>query len=164
MTIECVSPVDGRVYVQRPAATPAQIEQTLQRARAAQVPWQRVSVPERVRIIERFCQEFEQRGKDIATELSWQMGRPMRFAGSEVRGTLERARYMAGIAATALADLEAGPKPHFRRFIRREPLGVVFTVAAWNYPYPDRCQQRRARAARRQCRGAETLGPNALVR
>jgi acyl-CoA reductase-like NAD-dependent aldehyde dehydrogenase len=26
-------------------------------------------------------------------------------------------------------------KPGFRRFIRREPLGVVFTVAAWNYPY-----------------------------
>ena len=28
-----------------------------------------------------------------------------------------------------------GAKAGFRRFIRREPLGVVFTVAAWNYPY-----------------------------
>jgi acyl-CoA reductase-like NAD-dependent aldehyde dehydrogenase len=135
MTLDCVSPVDGRVYARRPAATAAQIEQALQRARAAQAPWQRVPVPERVRIIESFCQEFEQRGTDVATELSWQMGRPIRFAASEVRGTLERARYMAGIAATALADLDAGPKPGFRRFIRREPLGVVFTVAAWNYPY-----------------------------
>jgi acyl-CoA reductase-like NAD-dependent aldehyde dehydrogenase len=135
MILDCVSPVDGRVYVQRPPATATEIEQTLQRARAAQTPWQRVSVPERVRIIERFCQEFEQRGMDVATELSWQMGRPIRFAGSEVRGTLERARYMADIAATALADLDAGPKADFRRFIRREPLGVVFTVAAWNYPY-----------------------------
>ena len=70
MTLDCVSPVDGRVYVQRSAATAAQIEQTLQRARAAQMPWRRVSVPERVRIIERFCQEFEQRGRDVATELS----------------------------------------------------------------------------------------------
>ncbi|MBV8495812.1 MAG: aldehyde dehydrogenase family protein, partial [Gammaproteobacteria bacterium] len=49
--------------------------------------------------------------------------------------TLERARYMIGIASAALADLDAGPKAGFRRFIRREPLGVVFTVAAWNYPY-----------------------------
>jgi acyl-CoA reductase-like NAD-dependent aldehyde dehydrogenase len=135
MTIDCVSPVDGRLYARRPVATAAQIEQALQRARTAQVSWQQVPVPERVQIIERFCQQFEQRDTDIATELSWQMGRPIRFAGSEVRGTLERARYMAGIAATALADLDAGPKPHFRRFIRREPLGVVFTVAAWNYPY-----------------------------
>ena len=63
------------------------------------------------------------------------MGRPIRFAPSEVRGTLERARHMIGIAASALADLDPGAKAGFRRFIRREPLGVVFTVAAWNYPY-----------------------------
>jgi acyl-CoA reductase-like NAD-dependent aldehyde dehydrogenase len=42
---------------------------------------------------------------------------------------------MTRIAAEALQDVDAGPKQGFRRFIRREPLGVVFTVAAWNYPY-----------------------------
>ena len=52
-----------------------------------------------------------------------------------MRGTLERARYMAAAAASALSDLDPGPKAGFKRFIRREPLGVVFTVAAWNYPY-----------------------------
>src|SRR5213080_4005909 len=35
MSIKCVSPVDGRVYAERTAATPAQIDQALQRARAA---------------------------------------------------------------------------------------------------------------------------------
>ena len=53
---------------------------------------------DRAAIIERFCSEFEQRGPQIATELTWQMGRPQRFAASEVRGTLERARYMNAIA------------------------------------------------------------------
>jgi acyl-CoA reductase-like NAD-dependent aldehyde dehydrogenase len=85
--------------------------------------------------MERFCTEFERRGADTATGLSWQMGRPIRFAPSEVRGTLERARYMTACAGAALADIDAGPRTGFRRFIRREPLGVVFTVAAWNYPY-----------------------------
>src|SRR5690606_28207218 len=47
----------------------------------------------------------------------------------------ERARHMIAIAPQALADIDAGPKPGFTRFVRREPLGVVFTVAAWNYPY-----------------------------
>jgi len=135
MSIRCVSPVDGRVYAERTAATAAQIDQALHRARVAQPLWRRVPLAERTALIERFCREFEQRGPAVAHELSWQMGRPTRFAPSEVRGTLERARHMAGIAATALADLDAGPKPAFRRFIRREPLGVVFTVAAWNYPY-----------------------------
>ena len=133
--LRCVSPVDNRVYVERATATAAQIDQTLQRARTAQRQWRQVPLGERAAIMERFCAEFERRGTEIATELTWQMGRPVRFAPSEVRGTLERARHMTVIAASALANVDAGPKPGFRRFIRREPLGVVFTVAAWNYPY-----------------------------
>jgi len=135
MKLTTISPVDGRVYAERSAATAADIDATLTRARAAQREWRAVPLAERAAIVERFCGEFGRRGAQIATELSWQMGRPIRFAPSEVRGTLERARYMTGIAASALAEVDAGPKSGFRRFIRREPLGVVFTVAAWNYPY-----------------------------
>ncbi|HYL03845.1 MAG TPA: aldehyde dehydrogenase family protein [Steroidobacteraceae bacterium] len=133
--IRSISPVDGRVYAERAPASLAEIDRTLARARATLPAWRETPVPERAALIERFCTEFERRTPEIAAGLSWQMGRPIRFAPSEVRGTLERARYMAGIAAAALADLDAGPKAGFRRFIRREPLGVVFTVAAWNYPY-----------------------------
>jgi acyl-CoA reductase-like NAD-dependent aldehyde dehydrogenase len=135
VSLSSISPVDGRLYAERAPADAAWIDQTLERARAAQPHWRRVPVAERAAIVERFCSEFERRGAEIASGLSWQMGRPIRFAPSEVRGTLERARHMTALAATALADLDAGPKPGFRRFIRREPLGVVFTVAAWNYPY-----------------------------
>jgi acyl-CoA reductase-like NAD-dependent aldehyde dehydrogenase len=133
--MKTISPVDGRVYVERAPAADAEIEATLQRARAAQLQWRRVPLAERAALMESFCAAFESRGAEIGSELSWQMGRPIRYAPNEVRGTLERARYMIGAAAAALADLEPGPKPGFRRFIRREPLGVVFTVAAWNYPY-----------------------------
>jgi acyl-CoA reductase-like NAD-dependent aldehyde dehydrogenase len=135
MSLSCISPVDGTVYTERTAATAAEIDRALERSRAAQREWREVPLAGRAAVMERFCSEFERRGPAIATELAWQMGRPIRFAPSEVRGTLERARHMIGIAATALAELDAGPKPGFRRFIRREPLGVVFTVAAWNYPY-----------------------------
>ena len=134
-TLKTISPVDGCVYAERTAATAAEIDTALERAAEAQRLWRGVPILERAAIMERFCGEFERRGPDIATALSWQMGRPLRFAPSEVRGTLERARYMIGCAGTALADIDAGPKAGFRRFIRREPLGVVFTVAAWNYPY-----------------------------
>jgi acyl-CoA reductase-like NAD-dependent aldehyde dehydrogenase len=135
MSIKVVSPVDGSLYAERNPATAAEIDQTLERAQSAQREWRAVPIPERAAIIERFCTEFSRRSADIASGLAWQMGRPIRFAPSEVRGTLERARYMMGIAATALSDVDAGAKSGFRRFIRREPLGVVFTVAAWNYPY-----------------------------
>jgi acyl-CoA reductase-like NAD-dependent aldehyde dehydrogenase len=133
--MKTISPVDGRVYVERRPATAADIDATLQRARAAQLHWRQVPIAERTALMQRFCAAFEARGADIASELSWQMGRPIRYAPSEIRGTLERARYMISVAATALDDVDPGPKPGFHRFIRREPLGVVFTVAAWNYPY-----------------------------
>ena len=130
-----ISPVDGSVYVERELANAAAIDAALDRAVAAQRGWRSVSVPERAAICTRFCEEFEKRRDAIALELTWQMGRPIRYAGNEVRGMLERARYMIDVAPEALADVDAGPKEHFTRFVRREPLGVVFTVAAWNYPY-----------------------------
>ncbi len=134
-TLKTISPVDGRVYAERTPATAAGIDAALEHARQSQREWRGVPTAARAAVMERFCAEFERRGADIATGLCWQMGRPIRFAPSEVRGTLERARYMISIATAALADVDPGPKPAFRRFIRREPLGVVFTVAAWNYPY-----------------------------
>jgi acyl-CoA reductase-like NAD-dependent aldehyde dehydrogenase len=77
-----------------------------------------------------------QRADELATELSWQMGRPVSQTPGELkRGFHERALYMCSIAEEALKDLEVGDKPGFRRFIRREPLGVVLVVAPWNYPW-----------------------------
>src|SRR6185436_13706121 len=133
--IKVISPVDGSVFVERPLAKAADIESSLDRARIAQRSWRTVPVTERARILNRFCDLFEAKRDEIARELTWQMGRPSRYAPNEVRGTLERARHMIAIAPTALADIDAGPKEHFTRFIRREPLGVVLTIAAWNYPY-----------------------------
>jgi acyl-CoA reductase-like NAD-dependent aldehyde dehydrogenase len=130
-----ISPVDGSVFVERPLASPAEIDRLLSAARAAQRRWREVPVADRAAILRRFCDAFEASRDEIATELSWQMGRPVRYAPNEVRGTLERARYMIDIAAESLADIDAGPKPDFRRFVRREPLGIVFTIAAWTYPY-----------------------------
>jgi acyl-CoA reductase-like NAD-dependent aldehyde dehydrogenase len=130
-----VSPVDGRVYVERQLASVEQINATLDRARFACAAWRSTPLAERAAILTRFCSEFERRGAAIAEEITWQMGRPARYAPSEVRGTLERARHMIEIAPRALGDLDPGPKDNFRRYVRREPLGVVFTVAAWNYPF-----------------------------
>ena len=130
-----ISPVDGSVYCERPLADATALDAVLTRAVAAQRGWRTTGIEARAAICRRFCELFEAQGDAIALELTWQMGRPIRYAPGEVRGTLERARHMIDIAADALADVDPGPKEGFRRFVRREPLGVVFTVAAWNYPY-----------------------------
>jgi acyl-CoA reductase-like NAD-dependent aldehyde dehydrogenase len=130
-----ISPVDGSVYCDRVLARPDEINAVLGRAAHAQRAWRNTSVAERAAVCSRFCDQFEAHRDALALELTWQMGRPVRYAPSEINGTLDRARYMIDLAAEALGDVNPAAKDGFERFIRREPLGVVFTVAAWNYPY-----------------------------
>jgi acyl-CoA reductase-like NAD-dependent aldehyde dehydrogenase len=131
-----ISPVDDSVYVERELATPQQIETALEKASKAWLEWRTLSVLERADYCTRMAEYMISKAGDIATELSWQMGRPIKYTPFEVkRGFAERSSYMISIAEKALADIAVEPKEGFTRFIRREPLGVVFTVAPWNYPY-----------------------------
>ena len=132
---QTISPVDGRIYVERPLADARAIDQALERAVAAAARWRGVALEERIALIGRAVDAFVLNGEQIATEISWQMGRPARHAPGEVRGFEERARYMLSIAPAALAPIDPGDKPGFRRRIKRVPLGVVAVVAPGNYPY-----------------------------
>ncbi len=130
-----ISPVDGSLYCERALARSDEINAVLGRAAHAQRAWRNVPIAERAAICTRFCDQFAAWRDALALELTWQMGRPIRYASSEIDGTLDRARHMIGIAAEALSEVLPAAKDGFERFVRREPLGVVFTVAAWNYPY-----------------------------
>ena len=130
-----ISPIDGSVYAERPLATSAQIDTALSRARAAQPHWAHTSVEERGRVCRAAVAAMNAMTDEIVIELAWQMGRPVRYGAGELRGFTERALHMIDIAATALADIQVEPKDGFERFIQRVPLGLVFVVAPWNYPF-----------------------------
>ena len=134
-TLQTISPVDGRIYVERPLETGAGIDRALESARGAQRAWGRRPLAERCGILRKAVVAFVARTNDIATEITWQMGRPIAHSPGEVRGFAERANYMLDIAAEALAALHPGDKAGFQRQIKRVPLGVVVVVAPWNYPY-----------------------------
>jgi acyl-CoA reductase-like NAD-dependent aldehyde dehydrogenase len=133
--IQCISPVDGNVYVDRETASAGQIKEALSAAVAAQKIWKNTPIAERQALCSKAVDAFVARKAEIAEELTWQMGRPISQAPGEVAGFEERARHMIEIADSALADLKPTEKDGFTRFIRREPLGVVFVVAPWNFPY-----------------------------
>jgi len=129
------SPVDGSLYVERELADLTELSHAVERGRRAQREWRSVSLSQRCQLARAFVERLNARKDQIATELTWQIGRPIRYTPGEVRGLSERATYMTDIAPQALADIDVGPKPGFTRFIRREPLGVVLVLAPWNYPY-----------------------------
>ena len=133
--VQLISPVDGRVYVEREMADATQVEQALTAAASAQSAWQRRSLSERAAFCSAAVDAMLSMQADIVPELAWQMGRPVRYGAGELRGFAERARHMIAIAPQALAAVEPVPVAGFRRYIKREPLGTVLVVAPWNYPY-----------------------------
>ncbi|MCU1758523.1 aldehyde dehydrogenase family protein [Pseudomonas sp. 14P_8.1_Bac3] len=135
MTVQLISPVDGRVYVERECADAAQIDHALTTATSAQALWQQRPLSERAALCSAAVDAMLSMQADIVPELAWQMGRPVRFGAGELRGFAERARHMIAIAPEALAAVEPEPIAGFRRCIKREPLGTVLVVAPWNYPY-----------------------------
>ena len=134
-TLKTISPVDGRIYVERPLESSAGIDRALDSARTAQPAWASLPLGNRCEVLTRAVDAFVAKASDIAAEITWQMGRPIRHAPGEIRGFEERARYMLGLAPQALAAINPGDKAGFERKIKRVPLGVVAVVAPWNYPY-----------------------------
>ncbi len=133
--IRTVSPVDGSLYVERPFATDAGIARALSTAVAAQRSWRTTPLAERIAILERAVDHVVALKETLGEEITWQMGRPIRYASGEIGGFEERARHMLAIAPDALADAATAEKAGFTRFIRKAPLGVVFVIAPWNYPW-----------------------------
>ena len=130
-----ISPVDGSVYAERELISDTQAQALVSRASEAQKQWQDVPLAQRQNILLDAVERFEQEAESIAEELAWVIGRPISQGAGEVGGFAERARYMIEAAPEALAEINPGDKAGFQRSIQRVPVGVVFTIAPWNFPY-----------------------------
>lgn len=133
--VKLVSPVDGSIYAERRCIDDRAIDGALGLAAEAQRQWRHESLAHRAAYCSAAVDAMLSMRDDIAPELAWQMGRPVRYGAGELRGFEERARHMIAIAPGALADIDVGDKPSFKRSIRRTPLGTVLVIAPWNYPY-----------------------------
>jgi acyl-CoA reductase-like NAD-dependent aldehyde dehydrogenase len=131
-----VSPIDGSIYAQIPYTQNDAIQSALLKAQTAQAEWAKAPISFRAKLCRSFIAHLVGQAPTLGEELTWQMGRPIAYTPKEISGGFkERADYMIEIAPEALADFKPLPKADSERFIRPMPLGVVFVIAAWNYPY-----------------------------
>ena len=133
--MRCISPVDGSVYAERAFHSDTEVSQALDQAVRAQRIWKSASIKERAEFCTAAVDAMLAMADDIVPELAWQMGRPVKYGRGELRGFEERARHMIAIADEALRELQPGSSDDIERFIHRVPLGTVFVIAPWNYPY-----------------------------
>ena len=134
-SFQVISPVDGSVYAEK-AYTPASaVENAVALAQNAQRQWRNSSMKTREQICLGAVKQLLEKQELLAQELSWQMGRPVRYGAGEIRGFAERAESMVATALKKLSPLKQSEKSGFNRFIQRVPVGVVLNMVPWNYPY-----------------------------
>ncbi len=129
-----VNPATEETFRTLEMTSQAELGAILERMRVAQKKWREVSVNERVEICRGFVDAFRSMRETVAMDITRQMGKPLVQARREVDTLLDRADTMLRLAPSGLEDETLGPKPRLHRFIRREPLGVVLDIPAWNYP------------------------------
>ncbi|MCW8397779.1 aldehyde dehydrogenase family protein [Legionella sp. PATHC038] len=134
-TLKTYSPIDNSLYVERAFSDDDAIQLALDRASSAKKQWANTSLAEREHYCQAAVDALVANKEEIAWEICWQMGRPIRYAPGEINGFEGRARYMIAAASAALSPIRLPEKAGFIRYIKREPLGLAFVIAPWNYPY-----------------------------
>lgn len=132
--IHLISPVEGTIYIGRDALTLEEAEFAVAQAKAAQPAWAARPLEDRIALVKAAVDELDKIKPVLVEEIALQMGRPVRYGG-EFGGVHDRTNYMAEIAAAELAPRVIEESDRFKRYIAREPVGVVFVIAPWNYPY-----------------------------
>ncbi|MGB3176883.1 MAG: aldehyde dehydrogenase family protein, partial [Albidovulum sp.] len=132
--IQLISPVDGSVYAERTPLSRDAAMAAAARAKAAQKGWAARPLAERIALVKAGVAKLDAQKDKLVEELAWQMGRPTRYGG-EFGGVHDRTNYMSDIAEATLAPHVIEDSDKFRRYLARDPVGVVFIVAPWNYPY-----------------------------
>ncbi len=134
-TQEILSPIDGQVAFRFDFLDEVQAHAAIERAELAQRNWAVQTVADRVAVVRRFLEGYARDLDANAEAITRMMGKPLAQARGEFEGTLrERTGYLCEIAEAALADEVLPKKDGLTRFVRREPVGVVLDIAAWNYP------------------------------
>lgn len=134
-TFTTISPINNQPIFTKHFATSDQIDLVIKSSNEAFYGWRKVPIKHRISLIQKFIQELLKDKKELAKELTLMMGRPIRYTEGELETLRDRANYMISIAERSLASVQTEPKPGFKRYIERVPLGVVLLIAPWNYPY-----------------------------
>jgi betaine-aldehyde dehydrogenase len=130
-----VNPATGGVVATVDLASAADVDRAVAAARAAFATWARTAPGERSAILHRFASILTERAEEFARVESSQTGKPLRLTrGFDVPGTIDNIEFFAGAARHLEGKATAEYSPGHTSSIRREPIGVVGSIAPWNYP------------------------------
>jgi betaine-aldehyde dehydrogenase len=133
------NPATGEVLATIKVTGAAEIDAAVEAAREAQRAWAARTGAERGRILRRAAEILRSRNAELAELETRDTGKPIQETNVvDVASGAECFEYFAGVAATISGEhLDLGPQAF--GYTRREPLGVVAGIGAWNYPLQIAC-------------------------
>ncbi|MFH8613509.1 gamma-aminobutyraldehyde dehydrogenase [Streptomyces sp. NPDC017979] len=134
-TQDVVDPASGDTVHRYELAGTDDVDAAVAAARAALPGWAGATPGERSDALHRFAAVLAERAGDFARVESLQCGKPIKLSTEfDVPGTVDNTAFFAG-AARHLQGQSAGEySADHTSYVRREPIGVVGSIAPWNYP------------------------------
>jgi betaine-aldehyde dehydrogenase len=138
-SIHVINPATGEELAVLAVDGPAQVNAAVERARQAQRGWRAMTGAERGRVLQRAARLLRERNDALAELETRNTGKPIQETlAVDVISGAECLEYFAGLAAGLAGEhIDLGPKAF--GYTRREPLGVVAGIGAWNYPLQIAC-------------------------
>ncbi len=118
-----------------PSASVAQVDAAVAAAEQAFDGWAQTSPKDRCALLLKIADRIEARAQDYAALESHNTGKPLQaMLNDEIPAIADVFRFFAGAARTQHGQLGGEYLPGHTSFVRRDPIGVVASIAPWNYP------------------------------
>lgn len=128
-------PSDGTPVADITLGGAAEVGRAVEAARTAFGEWSRATPAERSGVLAAFARRLEERAEEFAALESRQAGKPIRLTTEfDVPGTIDNTAFFAGAARNLEGKATGEYSGAHTSSIRREAVGVVGSVAPWNYP------------------------------
>jgi succinate-semialdehyde dehydrogenase/glutarate-semialdehyde dehydrogenase len=134
MALESVNPATGELVARYREASPTEVAGILERSRIAATAWQRTALAHRATLMRAAASLLRERAAHYAELMATEMGKPLAQGRAEAEKCAWVCDHYAEHAEHFLAD-EAVPTDATRSFVAYRPLGVVFAVMPWNFPF-----------------------------
>jgi betaine-aldehyde dehydrogenase len=134
-----INPATGEALGQVEIAGADTVEAAVEAAKRAQPAWAALTGTERGRVLKRAADLLRARNAELAALETRDTGKPIQETSAvDVHSGADCLEYYGGLAASLSGEhVDLGPGAF--GYTRREPLGVVAGIGAWNYPLQIAC-------------------------
>ena len=132
---DVVNPSTGAVYASAPLSTAPDIDAAFTAAQRAFKDWRKTTPGDRMNYLLKMADAIEANGERLVAAEAENTGKPVALTlAEEIPPMVDQIRFFAGASRMLEGKASAEYMAGFTSSIRREPVGVVGSVAPWNYP------------------------------